>query len=54
MFERMARMVGQQDEERQLRATISFAEGVDGIQLCQEMRGLACECLRIEISKVIR
>jgi hypothetical protein len=30
-FERVARMVGQQGEEGELRPTVSFAEGMDGI-----------------------
>jgi hypothetical protein len=52
-LERVARMVGQQGEESQLRPAVSFAEGMDGIQLCQEMRGFLCECLRIEIPEVV-
>jgi hypothetical protein len=50
-FERVARVVGQQGEERKLRPSISFAEGMDRIQLCQEMRSLVCEPQRIEIRR---
>ena len=50
--ERVPRLVGKQGQEGQLGAAVAFAEGVDGIQLGQKMRGLCREVRRGEPCQV--
>jgi hypothetical protein len=43
--EAMARAVGQKCQEGKLCPAVAFPEGMDSVELGEEVRGLACESL---------
>ncbi|SRR6266545_1026204 len=46
--ERVPRPLGQQDQKTQLAAAVAFAEPVNGIQFCEQMRSCIGELLRTQ------
>ncbi len=53
LVERVAGLMSEGDQERQLCAAVAFAERMDGIELGEKMRGSLSENHRIESTKTL-